>query len=116
MCCLVKVRQLAEKVEASVDLRACEFLHPLSAEALAGKGAHHATVEHGAAVGGRSQLALRGQIAEEAAGKAVACAGGVDDLFERQGRSPENLRSVEERCAVLAVLDHERLRSQCHQI
>ena len=34
-------------------------------------------------------IRLRGEIAEEATGKTVAGAGGVDDLFEREGRSFE---------------------------
>ena len=72
-----------------VDFGARELLQALGAEALAGKGAHHAAVKHGAAEGVRRELGLRGEIAEEAAGKAVARAGGIDDFFERQCRRPE---------------------------
>ena len=88
----VNVRDLAKEVEARVDLGAREVLQALRAEALAGKRAHDAAVKHGEAPGGRRELARRGgrgQITEEAAGKAVACAGGIDDFFEREGRSPE---------------------------
>ena len=73
-------------IEALVDFLARELLQALGAEALAGKGAHDAAVEHGAAEGGGRELGLRGEITEEAAGKAVACAGGIDDLFKRQCR------------------------------
>ncbi len=55
----VKVRQLAEDVEALVDLLARELLQALGAEALAGKRAHHAAVEHGAAEGAGCELGLR---------------------------------------------------------
>ena len=85
----VKVRELAEDVEARIDFGARELLQALRAEALAGKGAHDAAVEHGVAPGGGRELGLRGEIAEEAAGKAVARAGGIDDLLEREGRSLE---------------------------
>jgi hypothetical protein len=61
----------------------------LGAKALHGKRAHHAAVEHGASVGGGREFGLRSQIAEEAAGKAVARAGGVDDFFQREGRRAE---------------------------
>ena len=87
----VKVRELAEDDEAFVNLLAGELLEALGSEALAGVGAHDAAVEHGAAEDGRSELGLRGEVAEEAAGKAVASAGGIDDFFEREGGCPEGV-------------------------
>src|SRR5579863_5883555 len=80
----VKVRQLAEEDEALVDLLAGERLNALGAKALDREGAHYAAVEHGAAEGGGGEFALRGEIAEETAGKAVARAGGIDDFLQRQ--------------------------------
>ena len=90
----VKVRQLAEKDEAVVDLLAGELLQPLGAKALARKRAHHAAVKHGAPKGGRRELGLRGQIAEEPAGKAVARAGRVDHFFQRQRRRTEDVLRI----------------------
>ncbi len=88
----VKVRDLAEDIEARVDFGARELLQALRAEALAGIGAHDAAVKHGVAPGGGRELGLRGQIAEEASGKAVARAGGIDDFFEREGRRLESAK------------------------
>src|ERR1039458_10675755 len=56
----VKVRQLAEENEAVVNLLARELLQPFGAKALARKRTHHAAVEHGAPIGSRSDLRLRG--------------------------------------------------------
>jgi len=91
----VKVGQLAEEHKAVVDLLAGELLQPLGAKTLAGERAHHTAVEHGAAEGGRSEFACRGgrsQVAEEAAGKAVARAGGVHHFLQRQGRGTKWVR------------------------
>src|SRR5208283_2241093 len=84
----VKVSQLAEQNETVVDLLTGKGLHPLGAKALAGERTHHTAVKHGAAEGGRSKFALRGQVAEESAGKAVARAGRVNHLFQRHRRRP----------------------------
>ena len=62
---------------------------------------------------------LRSEIAEEAAGKAVARAGGIDDFFERQRRRAEGGRAdflgrlaEEGSGAVFAVLDDQHARAQ----
>src|SRR5580700_7393816 len=85
----VKVRDLAKDIEARVDLRTRELLQALGAEALAGVGAHDAAVKHGVAPCGGRELGLRSQIAEEAAGKTITRAGGIDNFFERESRSLE---------------------------
>src|ERR1700691_6065315 len=85
----VKMRDLAEDIEARVDLRTRELLQALSAEALAGVGAHDAAVKHGVTPGGGRELGLRSQIAEEAASKTIARAGGIDDFFEGESRRLE---------------------------
>src|SRR5208282_6333508 len=81
----VKVRDLAKEVEARIDLSARELLKALGAEALAGVGTHDSAIEHGVTPRGRRQFRLRGQVAEEASGKAVSGSGGIDDFFEREG-------------------------------
>jgi hypothetical protein len=90
----VKVRQLAKDIEARIDFSARDLLQTLGAEALAGVGAHDAAVKHSMAPGGWRLLRLRSEITEEASGKAVARAGWVNDLFERQGRSPEGAKLI----------------------
>src|ERR1035438_4655296 len=79
----VKVRQLTEENEAVVDFLARQGLQPLCAEAFDCEGTHHAAVKHGSAKGGRVELGLGRQVAEEAAGKAVARASWIDNLFQR---------------------------------
>ena len=49
--CSVKVRQLAEELEAVIDFFARKLLQALGAEALDGEGAHDAAIEHGVAIG-----------------------------------------------------------------
>src|SRR5208283_3117451 len=88
----VKVRDLAKNVEARIDFRACKLLQALGAETLAGIRAHHAAVKHGVPPGGRRECFLGSKITEESAGKTVARAGGVDDLFERERRSFEGAK------------------------
>src|SRR5258708_40140240 len=82
--CSVKVGQLTEERKAVIDFLARELLQAFCAEALDCKGTHDAAVEHGVAVGGWSELGLGSEIAEEAAGKAVARAGGVHNFFQRE--------------------------------
>src|ERR1019366_9270875 len=84
MGCSVKVGQLAEEGEAVIDFLARELLEALGAEALHRERAHDAAIEHGAMIDGGGEFGLRGEIAEEAAGKAVARASGVDYFFERK--------------------------------
>ena len=52
-------------------------------------------------------VALRGDVADEAAGEAVAGAGRVDDLGQRIGGQGEEAVLGEERRAVLALLGHD---------
>src|ERR1039458_3425512 len=85
----VNVSQLAEEDEAVVDLLAGKRLQPLGAKAFARERAHHAAVKHGAAIGGRCEFGLRGQVAEESAGKAVARTGWIHHHFQWKPRRPE---------------------------
>src|SRR5579862_1623462 len=65
----VKVREFAEERKAFVNLRRIELLQAFGTEALHGKGAHHSAIEHRLLEDCRCQFLLRGEIAEESAGK-----------------------------------------------
>src|SRR5262249_43832619 len=113
---LVDVRQLAEDLVTLFDLLARELLQALGAESFDGKRTHHAAVEHGALEDVAGELVLRSDVAHEAAGKAVARAGGVDYALDRQRGRTEGMPSDSERAflkedggAVFPVLDHQRL-------
>ena len=57
-----------------------------------------------------------GQIAHEAARKGVARAGRIVDLFERKRRDAERAILVDQHGAVLAALDHQRLRTKLENV
>src|SRR5215472_15493900 len=110
-----------------VDLFTRQLLQSLSSEPLHDKGSHHTAVEHRVAKRFGGQFFLRGEISEEAAGKAVACAGWIDDLFERQRGNVECtlcnalgaiwcLGREERSGAVLAVLDDEDFRAHLEDL
>src|SRR3984957_2958273 len=84
-----KVGELAEEVEAVVDLLPGEPLQPLRAEAFHRKRTHHPSIKHCTAKHCRSYFTLRGQIAEKSAGKAVSSAGRVHNFIQRQCRCAE---------------------------
>src|ERR1700733_10975157 len=88
----VKVGELTEESEALIDLLSRERLHLFRTEALHRKGAHDTAIEHGLFEGLQGDLRLRGEIPEETAGERIACTGGVDYLFQRQGRRAEGQR------------------------
>src|ERR1019366_10492106 len=88
---LVQMRQLAEDLKPLIDLFARERLQPFRAKALHRERAHHAAVEHGVFQYAAADLALRGDVAHEAPGKAVASACGIAHLVERQGRGPKRM-------------------------
>src|ERR1700679_3296464 len=83
-CCSVKVREIAEDFETLVDFFAFEIRDPVGAEFFDRKGPHHAAVEDRAAQHAWRQMRLRCKIAEEASGKAVACACRVHHFLKRQ--------------------------------
>src|SRR5215472_18446737 len=114
----VDVRQLAEDLVTFLDLLARQLLQPFGAKSLDGKRAHHAAIEHGAFEDVARELVLRGDVAHEAAGKAVAGTRGIDHGLDRQGGRAEGMPPdsecaffKEDGGAVFSVLDHQRLRS-----
>ena len=54
--------------------------------------------------------ALLGQVADEAAGEAIARAGGIEDFLQQIARNDEMPVAMEQDGAVLAALDDQRLR------
>ena len=106
--------EAAEELEALFDFVAREREEPLGTEALDGKRAHDPAVEHGVLEHGWGELGLRCDVAHEASGKGVTCAGGVQDLGDGQSRSTEWVRAVGEKDggAVFAVLDDQRLGAE----
>src|SRR5690606_32390377 len=56
------------------------------------------------------------EVAEEAAGEAVARTGWVADVLERDAREAEEALLGEERRAVLALLGHDDARAHRHQL
>jgi hypothetical protein len=51
-----------------------------------------------------------GQMADKTAGKRIACAGGIEYLFERQGGRYKDLVFMEEQGAMFAFLDDQVFR------
>src|SRR5450759_2113034 len=94
-----------------------ETVHP---ELFAAETAHHGTVDHGAAQFGKVEIAVgrrdapAGQIADEAAGEAIARARRVENVFQQIARDHEVLALAEQNRAVLAALDHQRVRTHAH--
>src|ERR1035437_5491045 len=109
-----------ELLIAGLDLftgQAAETVHP---ELFAAEAAHHGAVEHGAAQFGKVESAARGrdapagQIADEAAGEAIARARRVEDVFQQIARDHEVLAAAEQDGAVLAALNDQRVRTHVH--
>src|SRR5580700_5887213 len=84
-----------EFVVTIVDLRAGECPEPVHTELLTAETAHHRPVDHGAAQFHDIDPVVLGvdsaarQISDEAAGKAVARAGGVEDFLQEVARRDE---------------------------
>src|ERR1035437_7402472 len=109
-----------ELLIAGLDLftgQGAETVHP---ELFAAEAAHHGAVDHGAAQFGKVEIAARGrdapagQIADEPAGEAIACARRVEDVFQQIARDHEVLAAAEQNGAVLAALDYQRVRTHVH--
>ena len=82
--------------------RGLRVAQPVEAEALHREAGQHAPHHDGPPHGRDVERAGAGQVAHEAAGEAVAGAGGVEELGQRVGRAGEDLVAGEEERAVLA--------------
>ena len=60
--------------------------------------------------------ALLRQIADEAAGEAIARAGGIEDIFQQIAGHHEVGVAAEQHGAVLAALDHQRMRTHLQNL
>ena len=105
----------AQLLEALVDLLAAQPRDPLGPELLDVEGGEHGAVAHRPPQLGVVELALDAvEVAEEAAGEAVAGAGRVAHVLEREAGQGEEAVLGEERGAVLALLGDHRARSHRH--
>src|SRR5262249_42812097 len=89
--------------QALVDLAAVGPFESLQAEAFHGQTGPPRPVSHGPAQAARRCAAVRFQVAENTAGKAVAGAGGVDDLRGGVRGYDGNSVLAKEHGAVLAL-------------
>src|SRR5271155_1000087 len=94
--------EVVELLRASLDLFFREAADAVEAEMLDGEATHDGAVDHGAAEGRVVDGSGSGERAHEAAGKAVAGAGGVADDAQRHGRGGKNRLAAEKRGAMLA--------------
>src|ERR1039457_2421266 len=78
----LELRHLREMLCPGVDLRALQRSQPVETEFLHGKASHHRTVYHRAPEFRIAQAGHAGQIPHETAGKRVARASRIVDLFE----------------------------------
>ena len=111
-----------ELLVTRLDFVAGQGAEAVHSELLAAEAAHNRTVDHGAAqfgeidiaVGGRDAAA--GEIADEAAGEAIARAGGVEDIFQQIARRHEVAAAAEQDGAVFAALDDQRVRAHLQNL
>ena len=114
--------QVFELLIAGLDFFAGQGAEAVHAELLAAEAAHHGTVDHGAAQFGKIEIAVGGrdaapgQVADEAAGEAIARAGGVEDVFQQIARHHEVVVAAEQDGAVFAALDDQRVRPHVHDL
>src|ERR1035437_3727644 len=119
---LLKRGVVFELLIAGLDLFTGQRAEPVYPELLAAETAHDGTVNHGAAQFGEFEIAVQrgdaaaGQIADEAAGEAIARAGRVEDVFQQIARDHEVLALAEQDGAVLAALDHQGVRTHVHDL
>ena len=101
---------------AGIDLGARERAEAVHAELFAAEAAHDGAVDHGTAQFGEVHRAgfgidtAPGQVADEAAGEAVARAGGIEDILQQVTRGHEVAAVTEEDGTVLAALDDQGTR------
>ena len=111
----VELRHPPQRLEALVDLLAAQPRDPLGPELLDVEGGEHGAVAHRPPQVGLVEVAvLAVEVAEEAAGEAVAGAGRVAHLLQREAGQGEEAVLGEERGAVLALLGDHRPRPQLH--
>src|SRR2546422_84489 len=94
-CPTLEVRAIFEFLIARVYFGACQRAKTVYSELFAAEAAHDRAVDYRAAEIGVRDLAiagvdaLSGEVSDEAAGEAVACAGGIEDLLQQISRDHE---------------------------
>src|SRR6185295_1738391 len=91
----LELSQFREVACSSVYLFELQSAQSVEAEFLDGEAAEHRAIDHGAPQRRIAFVAHAGQIAHEAAGKAVAGTGRVVRLFERECRYAENTSLID---------------------
>src|SRR6266702_8868933 len=112
----LKVRHRLKGAIAGLDLRVIEGFHPVETEILHVERRHDAPKDDRLTNPLLRSVAGIGQIPHEAAGKGVAGASRIENLFERIGRSSENRCAVEHEHPVLAPLDNQGLHPEVEQL
>ena len=97
---------------AALDRRAIDLLQPVEAEIFDAEAGHDGAVGHGLLERLGLEVALFGQVAHHAAGKAIAGPGGIDHLAGRKGGQDVGLMLAEEHRPVLALLDDHESRAE----
>src|SRR5215469_11988312 len=110
----LKERAVFELLIAGLNLVPRQIAETVDAELLAAEASHHAAVDHRAAKLGHIGRAASGfdslarQIPHEAAGEAIARAGGVEDLVEQVTGRHKVAVAMEQNGPVFAALDDQR--------
>src|SRR5919198_4625766 len=114
----LEVRQFAEYLEASVNFLTRQGLQAFRAEALHSERSHHAPIEQSPLQHLPVELPLGSDVAHEPAGEGVACTRRVLNFFDGKRRGTEGMTANAKssftkpnRCAILAMLNHQSLRS-----
>src|SRR5512133_1085761 len=109
----LKVRHCLESTVALVDLAELQGFEPVEAEILHIEGSHDAAENNRLPDPFVAEVAGVCQIPHEAACKGISCAGGIEDRFQRVGRSGKDRCAGKEEHAVLPPLDDQLLGAHC---
>src|SRR5262245_42376935 len=108
---LSECRHPPEFLEPAVDVRTTDLLEAIEAESFDRETGGYNTAGDCPFQRRRGKVAIRCNQAHETAGKAISCAGWVDNI--RRGISRQNVRFVlaKEHSAVLSLLEHHKART-----
>src|SRR5581483_2165034 len=109
---LPEVREAPELAAALLDLAPGQRLQALDAEGLHREAGDGAAVDHRLLQRQRRHRFGLRQVADEAAGEAVACTGWIVNLLQRVGRCSEVVVLGEEHDAVFALLHQHAPRPE----
>src|SRR5712664_2120921 len=111
-----ELRQFREVACPGVYLASLQVAQPIKAELFDRKAPQHRAEDHGAAQRSVTLIPTTRQVAHEAAGEAVACAGGIVRLFEWKRRHAEDPALVHHHGPVLSALHDQRRRSHLENV